>query len=315
VIEKKADVNFAAQKDKFIVAVGIPAYNERGRIGYLLHQVLSEKDFRPDKIIVNASGSTDGTQDEVVSIAKNTSLIEMIDNAERTGKAEALNEILRMCSANLIIFIDGDVKLNDGCLREILEPLFLNNSVGVVSGNVMPLNSSSRGFFPFVSWLERKLHHELCLDLINKGKAPKVNGTFFAVRRNAVELLPRYTVSDDEYISWCAQKKGYIVTYAPKAIVYTKDPENFADYIAKRRRIFLGHFLVRKTLGHVVPTTRVSEIMPLLLKFFINKKRKVFYFFVMFFLQFLSYILALLDLSTGNIQYRYRIESAKFLPT
>ena len=311
-IGKMSNDGFAARKNKLGVAVGIPAYNERGRVGCLLRQVLCQNDFHPDKIIVNASGSTDGTQDEIASIAKHVSLIRMIDNSERTGKAEALNEILEMCDTDLVIFIDADVKLNAGCLRKILKPFFSNNSVGVVSGNVAPLTGNGRGFFVYISWLERTLHHELCMDLINRGKPSKVNGTFFAVRRKVIERLPKNTVSDDEYVSWFAQRKGYSVTYAPNAIVYTKDPENFWDYVAKRRRIFAGHFLIKKTLGYVVPTTRIDEIAPRLLKLSIREKRRIPYFLFMLFLQFLSYILALADVSAGNIPYRYRVESAKF---
>ncbi len=312
-IEKMSNVNSAVPERKFDVAVGIPAYNESGRIGCLLRQVLDQSDFHPDKIIVNASGSTDGTQSEVVSIAKKyASLIEMIDSSERTGKAEALNEILRVCDADLVIFIDGDVKLDDRCLKEILRPFFSKDSVGVVSGNVMPLNSNGQGLFPYISWLERKLHHELCIDLINKAKPPKVNGTFFAIRRNVIEQLPHCTVSDDEYVSWCAQRKGYSVAYAPNAIVYTKDPEDCGDYVAKRRRIFAGHLLIKKTLGYVVPTMRVGEIAPMLLKLSIREKRKIPYFLVLLSLQSLAYILALSDVSAGNIPYRYRVESAKF---
>jgi len=76
--------------------------------------VLHQKDVQVDEIIVNTSGSTDGTQDEVVSIAKyydEFSLIKIIDNQERTGKAAALDAILKACISDIVIFMDGDVKL------------------------------------------------------------------------------------------------------------------------------------------------------------------------------------------------------------
>jgi len=110
-----------------------------------------------------------------------------------------------------------------------------------------------------------------------------VNGTFFAFRKNVVNHLPRYTVSDDEYVSWCAQRKGYRVVYAPNAIVYAKDPENYRDYVSKRRRIFVGHFLIKKTTGYIVPTTRFSDIIPRLLKSWIREKRMIFIFWLCYF--------------------------------
>jgi cellulose synthase/poly-beta-1,6-N-acetylglucosamine synthase-like glycosyltransferase len=307
---------FLASGDKKLgVTIGIPAYNERGRIGCLLRQVLHQNGFQVDKIIVNTSGSTDGTQDEVIATIKHCkvlSLIKIIDKRERTGKAAALDEILKACDSDIVIFVDGDVKLHEGCFKEILKPFLLDSSIGVVSGNVMPLNGNKEGLFSFISRLERQLHHELCMDLMRKKEAPKVNGTFFTVRKNVISHLPYHTVSDDEYISCCAQRKGSRVVYAPNAIVYTKDPENCKDYIAKRRRIFSGHLLIKKSMGYTVPTTRVSEIIPSLLKFLIREKRRILDMFVMLYLQCISYMLAIFDVVTGDIPYCYRVESGKF---
>jgi cellulose synthase/poly-beta-1,6-N-acetylglucosamine synthase-like glycosyltransferase len=147
---------------------------------------------------------------------------------------------------------------------------------------------------------------------VREGRSPKVNGTFFAVKKSVISHLPRHVVSDDEYVSWNAQSKGYRVAYAPEAIVYTKDPETFKDYIAKRRRIFVGHFLMKKTMGYTVPTTRFSKIMPKLLGFLSREKSKAPDFLVMLVMQFIAYVLAISDMVLGKIPYRYRVESAKF---
>jgi len=314
--EKSSNNDFLEHENKkFSVTIGIPAYNERGRIGSLLRQVLSQNNTQIDEIIVNTSGSNDGTQDEVISVAKfydAFSLIKIIDKHKRAGKAAALDDILKTCHSDIVIFLDGDVKLHKKCLKEILKPFVFDDSVGVVSGNVISLNENGEGLFSFISRLERQLHHELCMNLVCRGQAPKVNGTFFALRTNVVNHLPHYVVSDDEYVSCHAQSKGYRVAYASNAIVYTKDPGNCRDYIAKRRRIFAGHSLIKKTIGYTVPTTRLTEIIPALLKFSIREKKKVFHILALLLLQFASYILAISDITTGNVPYRYRVESAKF---
>jgi len=307
--------SLASSDKKLGVTIGIPAYNERRRIGCVLRQVLHQNGFQVDKVIVNISGSTDGTQDEIIATinhCKASSLVKIIDKHERAGKAAALDEILKACSSDIVIFLDGDVKLHDKCFDEILKPFLFDDSVGIVSGNVAPLNGNNEGVFYFISRLERQMHHELCVDLMRKGMSPKVNGTFFAVKRNVISHLPRHVVSDDEYVSWNAQRKGYRVVYAPKAIVYTKDPESFRDYIAKRRRIFVGHFLIKKTMGYTVPTTRFSKIIPMFLNFLMREKSELLNFLVMLVMQFAAYILAISDMILGNIPYRYRVESAKF---
>jgi cellulose synthase/poly-beta-1,6-N-acetylglucosamine synthase-like glycosyltransferase len=297
------------------VVIGIPAYNERKRIRALLNQIMNQKEVQIDKIILNISGSTDGTDEEVAAATRffpQSPSIQIIDKHVRAGKAAAVDEILSACNSDILILTDGDVRLNDRCLEQILKPFFLDTSVGVVSGNVMSLNDGGNNLFSFVSQLERQLHHELCMDLVGKSQAPKVNGTFFALRTKMITCLPHQTVSDDEYVSCCTQKKGYRVAYAPNAVVYTKDPENCRDYVAKRRRILVGHFLIRKELGYRVPTAQLSEIVPRMLKHLAKEKKQVLPVSAMFLLQCISYVLAVFDTITGTVPYFYRVESAKF---
>lgn len=313
--EKPLNTNPKDNQKIFSVSVGIPAYNEKGRIGLLLGQVLRENHSTVSEIVLNISGSTDGTREEALSVIKDCDsghLIKVIESDKRKGKASALDEILRSCSSDILIFLDGDVKLHSGCFDEILYPFFCDDSVGVVSGNVASLNNDEEKLFSFISRFEREIHHELCLDLMYEGTSPKVNGTFFAVRTDVIDDLPQYVVSDDEYVSWSAQKRGYRVVYAPKALVYTKDPENFRDYVAKRRRIFAGHFLIKRTMGYSVPTTRFSKVIPKLLNFSLRKKSQIANVFVMLVMQSVAYILAVSDVILGKTPYRYRVESAKF---
>lgn len=297
------------------VVIGIPAYNERKRIKALLNQIMNQKGVQIGKIILNISGSIDGTGEEVAvatTLFRQSPSIQIIDKHVRAGKAAALDEILSACNSDILILMDGDVRLNDRCLEQILKPFFLDTSVGVVSGNVMSLNGGENRLFSFISRLERQLHHELCMDLVGKGQAPKVNGTFFALRTKIITCLPHQTVSDDEYISCCAQKKGYRVAYAPEAVVYTKDPDTCRDYIAKRRRILVGHFLIRKELGYRVATAQLSEIVPRVLKHMAKEKKQILPVLTMLFLQVISYVLAVFDTIKGTVPYFYRIESAKF---
>jgi len=310
-----SDTDFLLKERRLSVAIGIPAYNEQGRIGLLLSQVLRQNNFGISESSLNVSGSTDRTCEEVMDVMNHygaDNLLKIIDKKERAGKAAALDEILQRCSSDIVIFLDGDVRLHDKCFHEILKQFLFNDSVGVVSGNVASVISCKKGLFSVISRLERQMHHELCMDFVRDGASPKVNGTFFADKRTAINHLPKHVVSDDEYVSWHAQSKGYRVSYAPKAIVYTKDPENFKDYIAKRRRIFVGHFLIKKTIGYTVPTIRFSKIIPKLLNFLVLEKSKFFNFLVMLVMQFTAYILAISDVVLGKIPYQYRVESAKF---
>ena len=295
------------------ITIGIPAYNERERIGFLLRNLLIQVNKDVAEIIVNASGSTDGTTDEVAKTARalqGSSMVRLIAGKERMGKAAALNDIVLQATGGIIVFIDADTVVNKHCLNNLTEPFFTDEMIGVVSGNVLSLNDGD-DLFSYISKFQRELHHELCMYLTRKNLPPKVNGTFFAVRKDVIKGFPRHIVSDDEYASWCAQSQGYKVVYVPEAIVYTKDPTNLKDYIAKRRRILDGHALTKKLSNYIVPTTSVGKVLPIFVRLARWRWRKIQYLIVMLFLEFLCHILSLYDNIRGKVPYCYRVESTK----
>ena len=299
------------------ITIGIPAYNERERIGFLLQNLLIQANNDGMEIIVNASGSTDGTTDEVVETTRalrNSSMVRIIKGKERMGKAAALDDIILQATGGIIIFIDADTIIDEHSLNNILGPFFKDGTIGVVSGNVLSLNYGD-DLFSFMSRFQRELHHELCLYLTRRNLPPKVNGTFFAFRKDVVKRFPHFIVSDDEYASWCAQSKGYNVVYAPYAIVYTKDPTNLRDYVAKRKRIYCGHLLIKKQLKYMVPTTGMRRVLPLFLRLTLKYWRKIPYIIRMIFLEFICRVLAVFDAARGKVPDVYRVDSAKFTST
>ena len=297
------------------ITIGIPAYNEKERIRYLFYDLYRQvkHEERVKEIIVNASGSTDGTELEINKISRELQdlRIKVIMRKERLGKASALNEILCEANGDIICFIDADVVLGDKCIHHLIAPLIDNPEIGVVSGNVLSLNRGNN-IFDFFSIFQRELHNELCIHLMRNGFPPKVNGTFYAIRKKAVSYFHQYIVSDDEFASCSAQRRGYRVFYVPEAIVYTKDPTNLQDYIAKRRRIFCGHLLIKKTLNYTVPTASFRLVIPVFFKMCLKYWRKIPQIIIMLLIEFLSRFLAFCDAVSGRIPFRYRVDSAKF---
>jgi len=296
------------------ITIGIPAYNEKERIRFLLQTILIQANKDVAEIIVNAGGSTDGTADEVVKSARasqSPSMVRLITGKKRMGKAAALNDIVLQATGDIVVFVDADTVVNKHCLNNLTEPFFTNEMIGVASGNVLSLNDGD-DLFSFISRFQRELHHELCLYLGRRNLPPKVNGTFFAVRKDVVKGFPQHIVSDDEYASWCAQSQGYKVVYVPEAIVYTKDPTNFKDYIVKRRRVLGGHILIKKLLNYKVPTTNTRTISVNFLRLALKHWKKMLHITVMAFLELLCRVLAFYDVVRNKVSYCYRVNSAKF---
>jgi cellulose synthase/poly-beta-1,6-N-acetylglucosamine synthase-like glycosyltransferase len=299
------------------ITIGIPAYNEEGRIGHLLNELLSQVNSNVVEIVVSDDGSTDTTSDVVLEIAEKTGdhkcEVRLLNGKKRSGKAAAIDEILKTAKGDIVVLMDADMRLSRGCVDRLVEPFSKDKSLCVVSGNILPLNTQGESqFFSFASNFQRQLNDQLSRKLVDMNIAPKVNGAFFAFRRRVISRLPQTVVSDDEYISSRAQAQGYKVTYVPSAVVYTKDPLNLRDYLSKRRRVLGGHFLMRNTLHYVVPTTRIDLVLPELGKLSARYWRKSFYIIALMIFEGLCRPFAFSDAARGIVSPCYRVESSKF---
>lgn len=291
------------------VSIGIPAYNEGRSISQLLHALLKQptQGFALKEIIVNPSGSTDNIQIKVRAVAQTDSRIKMISTGNRCGKAAALNEILQIAESDLILFIDADVVLGQMAIQDLVAPLLQNEKIGVSSGNTMPIEQDDqKSFFGFASLFTRELHHELCSYLMRKGHVPKVNGTFYAFRKSIMDSFPKAIVSDDEYVSWLAQRKGYKIVYAPSALVFTIDPHSLIDFLKWQERIIAGQLYMKRHFNYDVPTMRISVALNGgIVKLFSKYRGKALSLFALSALGALSFFLAYLKLIKGEVPYAY----------
>ncbi len=291
------------------VSIGIPAYNEERSISQLLQALLKQptQGFALKEIIVNTSGSTDNTQIKVQAVAQTDSRIRMISAGSRCGKAAALNEILQTAKSDLILFLDADVVVGQMAIQYLIAPLLQNEKIGVSSGNTMPIEQGDqRSFFGFASLFTRELHHELCSFLMRKGQVPKVNGTFYAFRKSIMDSFPRMVVSDDEYVSWLAQRRGHKIVYAPSALVFTVDPHSLRDFLKWQERIIAGQLYMKRHFNYDVPTMRISVALTGgIVKLFGKYRRKMLSLFALSALGALSFFLAYLKLIRGEVPFAY----------
>ncbi len=298
------------------VSIGIPAYNEERNIGVLLNELLAQVDSNIVEIVVSDDGSTDRTCAEVLrvggEIGNPQGVIRLIKGKQRCGKAAAVNRILKVVQGDVVVLMDADTKLSKNCVKRLVDPFSHDRNIYVVSGNVLPLNSSGESrFFSFASSFQRELNDLLSQRLLDENQAPKVNGAFFAFRKKVVDHIPQMVVSDDEYVSWCAQTQGHKVTYVSDAKVYARDPMNVRDYLAKRRRVLGGHFLIKNTSHYVVPSTRIDVLAPVFGRLAAKYWKKGLYVIAMVIFESLCRLFAFSDAIQGKVSPRYRAESSK----
>jgi biofilm PGA synthesis N-glycosyltransferase PgaC len=288
------------------ISAGIPAYNEEKTIGQLLKTLLNQPmgDVVLEEVIVETGGSTDSTDTKAREMIQSDSRIKVMSKGGRRGKSAALDTILRHAKEEVVVFIDGDVFLGDNCVSALIRPLLNDVKVGVASGTVISKMEENH-FFGFLSHFIREQHRELCTHLTRRNMAPKVDGTFYAVRKSVVESFPTYAVSDDEYASWRAQSKGYKVIYVPDAVVYTEDPASFKGFIEWQKRIIAGQMYMKKHFNYVVPTTKASVLLPIFLKLTRKHWRRFHHVLTLLLLEFISFILSFRMFFQHKVPYIY----------
>lgn len=233
------------------------AYNEEACIGQMMEAVLAQqlRQVEIAEIIVVASGCTDRTEDIVLEFAKRDPRIRLVTEPVRSGKASAVNLLLRQTTQEIIVFVNADNVPGPDAIEHLVTP-FQDPAVGMTGGRPIPVNDPCT-FMGYAVHLLWALHHQISL------RQPKM-GELIAFR-NFFHQIPSDSAVDEASIEPLIRGQGLQLYYAPEAIVYNCGPETVADFLRQRRRIYAGHIYVHKTLGYGVSTMKTTRILRLLL--------------------------------------------------
>ncbi len=249
--------------------IGIMAYNEAENIGNLLDKLLNQRAQTVviEKIIVVASGCTDCTDEIVEQFVPRDDRIQLLRQAQREGKASAVNLFMNNArNAEVIVMISADVLPTPDTIEALISP-YADPQVGMIGGHPVPTNSKN-SFLGFAVNLQWELHHLISM------RHPKM-GELISFR-NIFRQIPLDTAVDEASIEPLIIGQGMKLQYAPDAIVYNRGPETLHDFIKQRRRIYAGHLYVKDTLGYQVATMNSMRILALFLQ---NLKADWRYFF------------------------------------
>lgn len=248
--------------------IGIMAYNEAANIGRLLEALLKQetRGVTIDHIIVVASGCTDGTDDIVRDFATRDGRIRLLVQAQREGKASAVNLFMANArEAEIIALASADILPVPGAIESLISP-YADPQVGMVGGHPVPTNAPDT-FMGFAVHLQWELHHMISL------QHPKM-GELISFR-NIFRQIPTDSAVDEASIEPLVIGQGMKLRYATEAIVYNRGPETLSDFVKQRRRIYAGHLYVQDILGYRVATMGAFRILKL---YFQNMKSHWHYF-------------------------------------
>jgi len=234
------------------VDVVIPAFNEGSCIKGVLHDVVMARQddwFQTQNIYVISDASTDQTDDIVQQMAARDRRVKLNRKPERKGKQDSINLAFSITKADVIVFIDADVRLASEDSITKLTQHFRDGNVAVVQGGLV----RSRPGFTLNPAKQAAYFDWILVDKIRRQKAISwwsIDGRVMALSRDFYQhlvLLP--SLADDQFIFYSCIQQGYQFIWANNAIFYYGPPESIADFSHQWSRYFFYTSKSRQYFG------------------------------------------------------------------
>lgn len=243
------------------ISLGIFTYNEEKVIGKVIDSAINQKTNKINikEIIIVSSACKDNTNNIISDIAKNDSRVRLIDQKEREGKASAINLFLKEAKGEVFIIQSGDVVLEENTIENLCLPFTEDKNIGFTAANPIPKNDKNTF-----------LGHHIHLHWWLSNNLPRY-GEVVAFRNFIREIDPK-TAVDEAYIEMVIRSKGYAMKHIPTAIVYNRGPDNFKDLMKQRRRIYVGHALLKRNDNYVVESFNAPKMINLMARYWLKER-------------------------------------------
>lgn len=212
------------------VCVVLVACNEEKRIAERLRNLLaSEYPADQLRILLVSDGSTDGTVAEARALQDGR--IEVIERAERSGKAAGLNLAVTHCTADILVFTDARQRFTADAIARLVAH-FADPLIGAVSGSLeIAPAASATGAGVDTYWRYEK---SLRAAESRWDSCVGCTGAIYALRRELFAPIPEDTLLDDVVIPMQAGARGARVIHDSTAIAF--DPQSLEPAAEQRRK-------------------------------------------------------------------------------
>ncbi len=223
------------------VDIVIPAFNEGSCIEGLLNDVVMAKQdnwFEIQHIYVISDASTDQTDDIVQQVATRDRRVKLIRKQERKGVQDSKNLAFAVTNADILVFIDADVRLASEHSIPKLVQYFRDDKTALVQGGLvrtrpgLSLNPAKQaGYFDWI-----------LVDTIRRHKDMSwwsIDGRVMALSRGFYQHLSLpCSLADDQFIFYSCIEQRRKFVWAEDAIFYYGPPESIADFVHQWSRYF-----------------------------------------------------------------------------
>jgi cellulose synthase/poly-beta-1,6-N-acetylglucosamine synthase-like glycosyltransferase len=317
----KIDPNYEPEVTLFIAA-----YNEKEYVAAKMKNTL-ELEYPKEKlnIIWVTDGSDDGTPN-LLNGYPNTTVYHL---DERNGKIGAMNRGMEFVKTPIVIFSDANTNLGKESVRRIVN-LFSNSAVGCVSGEKRIVDKESdvaSGAGEGIYWKYESALKKWDAELYSVVGAA---GELFAIRTQLYRHVEKDTLLDDFIISLRVAQEGYTIQYDPEAYAIETASASVKEEFKRKIRISAGgiqsivrlrsllnifkygtlsfQYISHRVLRWSLTPLCLILLIPVLSILAFNEGIISFVFYsILFWMQFLFYVSALLGWFLENRETRIKI--------
>lgn len=221
------------------ITILVAAYNESENIASTLESISRQEYAANCRVIVINDGSKDHTVDVVKVCESKYPNVELLDLKQNVGKANALNEGLKLVKTKIFLTIDGDCYLFKDAIKRLVER-YLSDPKGTVAvaGAVLVRNSRKNVVTRIQEW---DYFHGIAsikrIQSLYQGTLV-AQGAFSLYETEVVRNVGgwQHTVGEDIVLTWAFLKEGYRVGFAEDAVLFTNVPDTWRAFILQRQR-------------------------------------------------------------------------------
>jgi len=226
------------------VAICIPVYNEEKNISSVIQNILSQRNEKIElEILIVSSNSIDKTNEIIREYIKSGFPVNLIIEPERTGKANAINNllpILENLKPDICVFTDGDVYIGQNSIEYIVENFVTQSDLSGVVGHPVPVVETNN-LWDKIAIENCAIWNEVRLKQNESLGTWTFSGYLFAVTISALpQKIEARTIAEDAFwgLSLLLAKKK--LAYEYRSLVYVRFPSNIKDYYIQKSRTRSG---------------------------------------------------------------------------
>lgn len=219
------------------ITVLIAAYNEENAIAATVESLARQNYPGELNVIVINDGSTDGTM--TVLSGLRYPWLSVLDLKRNVGKAQALNEGLKLVKTAITLTVDGDSYLYRHALENLMRRYLSDpDNTKAVAGAVLVRNSRLNLVTRIQEW---DYFHGIAavkrLQSLFQGTLV-AQGAFSAYDTQVLRDLGGWPpmVGEDIVLTWGILEAGYRVGFAENACLFTNAPTTWRQFIRQRQR-------------------------------------------------------------------------------